>query len=228
MNPTFLQIFLLVNVFLIGVIATVAVRHIFAHFRPQPHEVEKRRPAAHAQIVHLPPEIRERLLEVSQSNFQAVLDNSAAELQNDLKFTASQLNSRLEKLGTEIVGNEMRRYRQTLDELRQQAEATIGGAQTETAKHQADLKAKLEAHYADLEAQFDAHQTELVAKMNQEIASEKQRLTEQINTKLSDAISSFLIETMQHNVDLGAQAAYMTSILEEHKDEIIKGIKDES
>jgi hypothetical protein len=33
---------------------------------------------------------------------------------------------------------------------------------------------------------------------------------------------------MQHNVDLGAQSTYLTTMLEEHKTELTKGIIDEA
>jgi F0F1-type ATP synthase membrane subunit b/b' len=219
MNSIFLQIFLLVNVFLIGAIATIAVQHAYAHFKPQPHEDEKPQTQPHpqAQVVHLPPEVRNRLLQVSQANFQNVLDHSAAELEHNLKGTATQLNKHLEKLGTEIINGEMKRYRASLDELRSQTSDSIANAQVEVAKHQAELR-----------AEFIKRQTELEAKLTGEIAAEKQRLTQQIDTKLSDTVASFLIETLQHNVDLGAQSTYLTTMLEEHKAEIAKGIADET
>jgi hypothetical protein len=48
-----------------------------------------------------------------------------------------------------------------------------------------------------------------------------------MDTKLADAVTSFLMETLQHNVDLGAQSAYLTAMLDEHKDELVKGVKHE-
>jgi len=216
MNATTLQIFLLVNVFLVGVVFAAAIRHAYAHFRPQSHEVEKpHRPAA--QPVHLPPEVKEHMLQTAQEHFQSVLDHSATELGNDLKSIVTQLNGRLEKLGTEIVSDEMKRYRMDLDQLRAQTEANISGAQTEINQHQTDLKSKI-----------DQRRTELEAKMDAEIAAEKQALIEQIDTKLADAVASFLTETLGHNVDLGAQNAYLIATLEEHKAELIKGIGDET
>ena len=58
--------------------------------------------------------------------------------------------------------------------------------------------------------------------------AEKQRLLQQIDTKLADAVASFLMETLQHNVDLGAQSAYLTAMLEEHKTDFAKELSDES
>lgn len=215
MNPTFLQIFLLLNVFLIGALTAVAIRHALAHFRPAPHEVEK--PHTPPPSAHLPPAVREQLLHAAKANFQVVLERSANELQHDLTSTAAQLNKQLEKLGTKIIDEEMERYHTTLDVLRKQAETTINTAQSDVTQHQTDIQAKLVEHQAKLEA-------DLTAKMT----AEHEQLMQQIDTKLADAVTSFLFETLQHNVDLGAQSTYLTAMLEEHKDELVQGVKGEA
>jgi len=204
MNATFLQIFLLVNVFLIGIIASTAIRHAYAHFRPQIHEEEK--PRVLKQTVHLSPVVKERLLQASQSHFQNVLDHSAAELQQDLKNTTVRLDKQLDKLGSEIIINEMRRYRADLEAMRKQAESTIIAAQTEVVNHQSILKAKLAER-----------QIELEAKLIEEMAAEKQQLVQQIDTRLADSVVSFLTETLQHNVDLGAKVTILQPCLKSIK-----------
>lgn len=214
MNILFLQIFLVVTVFLAGILATIAAYHALAHFRPR---VEEKKPHPVDQAVHLPADVRRKLLEVAQSNFQKVLDHSASELEQDLKSTAEKLTSRLDRLGIELVSSEMERYKTSLETLRQQTEATVANGNADIAAHQSDIQTKLTARQAALEA-----------KLAEEIASEKQHLLEQIDTKLADAVASFLIETLQHNVDLGAQSAYLTSMLEEHKAEFAKGMNDEA
>jgi Na+/phosphate symporter len=215
MSPTFLQIFLMVNVFLIGAFTAVAIRHAYAHFRPAHHDEEK--PVHHpAPTAHLPPAVREQLLRAAQTNFQTVLERSAAQLQHDLQSTTIQLNKQLEKIGTKIIDDETERYHTSLTQLRNNAETTITSAQSEVAQHQAELMAKLAEQQIKLEA-------ELAEKM----ASEQQRLIQQMDTKLADAVASFLTETLQHNVDLGAQSAYLTAMLDEHKDELVNGVKNE-
>lgn len=198
-----LQIFLFVNVFVMGAVAAGAIRHAYLHFHPAKHEVEKH-PAP--QGGHLPSAVREQLLKAAQANFEAVLERSGAELDHDLKATTATLNKQLEKLGSEIVTTETERFHTILQDLRAQAETIVSNAQTE----------------------ISGHQTEIKAKLTESMDAEKQRLITQIDTKLADAVASFLTETLQHNVDLGAQSAYLTSLLEEHKDELIKGIKDEN
>ena len=213
---TFLQIFLLVNIFLIGAISATAIRHAYAHFRPQPVEIEKPKPTVQPNA-HIPADVREHILQAAQTNFQNILDHSATELEHDLKMTVVQLNGRLERFGVEIVNDEMKRYRMDLDQLRKQTETNISGAQTEINQHQTDLKSKI-----------DQRRIELEAKLTDEIATEKQLLIQQIDTKLADAVASFLTETLQHNIDLGAQSAYLISTLQEHKAELTKGITDET
>jgi hypothetical protein len=58
------------------------------------------------------------------------------------------------------------------------------------------------------------------------VAAEKQKMIELMDTKLADAVGSFLVETLQHNIDLGAQTAYLTAQLEEHKAELVKGVSE--
>lgn len=218
MDSIYLQAFLLVNIFIMGILFSIAVRHAVAHFRPsQPDEVAPRHATQSAAQAHLPPAIKERLLTASQAHFQAVLNRSALELQHDLKTTAFHLNKQLAKLGGEIISDEMKRYHTSLDQLRKQAENSIFSAQTEIAVHQAEIKAKLAERQAELEA-----------KMTADITEQKKLLIQNIDTKLSDAVASFLTETLQHNVDLGSQAAYLTAVLEENKAELVKGIVDEA
>lgn len=206
---SFLQIALLITFFLIGAISVTAARHAYAHFKPNKHEEEKPQP------VQLPSEVKELMIKSSQAKFHSVLDHSAAELEYDLKTTVSKLNNRLDKISTEIVNNEMKRYRMDLEQLRKQTEDHIDDAQAEINKHQKDLSAKVDEKRAELEA-----------KLAEDIAAEKQIITQRIDAKLADAVASFLLETLGHNVDLGSQSAYLTAMLEENKDEIIKGIAE--
>lgn len=213
---TILQWVLIVSVFLIGVLLTIAVDHAIEHFRGKKAEAKKPATPSPAGI-NIPAAMREQLIEKAQSNFQKVLDNSATVLQRDLGTISEKLNRQLEKLGSDIVNSESERYRKTIDSLRKQAETTITEAQSETSNHQADIKTRLTEKQAELEADLSA-----------KIAAEQELIIKQIDTKLSDAVISFLTETLQHNVDLGAQSDYLIAMLEEHKDEIKKGIADET
>ena len=215
MSLTFLEIFFIINILFIGALIVLAIRHIIAHFKQKTEIAKPAHPAENN--AKLPREVKEQLLKTAQTNFQNVLDHSAVELQRDLKATAIQINRRLDKLGLQMINDEMKLYHSSLEELRKQAEANILKAQTEIDSHQAEIKKQLAKNQAELEA-----------KMLEEVANEKKALIEQLDTKLADAVASFLTETLGHNVDLGAQNAYLTAMLDEHKKEIIKGVVDEA
>ena len=211
MNQVLLQSFLYINVFLVGALTAIALQHAYAHFRPRRSVERKIRP-----VPGLSQAMRKQIIEAAQADFEAVLEKSAVELQRELHRTAVSLNQRIAKTGSEVVSYEMERYRNQLADLRKQTEAAIGGAEKEVSEHQAELRNK----YAEKQA-------ELEAKLAEEMAIEKQRLVEQMDTKLADAVASFLTDTLQHDVDLGAQSRYLISMLEEHKAELRKGILDE-
>lgn len=197
-----LQAFLVFDVFIAGILATVALHHFRAHVETK--RVAKARPAQ-MQNGHLPPAVREHLLEQAETNFERVLDRSAQELQHDLAATAVKLNGLVEKLGSQVISSELERYRTQLAELTKKAEEDIAAATAGIEQHQIDLKTK----------------------MAEEVAAEKQKLVEQIDDKLADAVASFLTETLSHNVDLGAQSAYLTDLLNEHKADFKREVSDE-
>ena len=201
-----LEVFLLVDVFFVGVIAATAVRHARAHFSEKAEPVQARalQPTTITPI-DLPLRERERLVSETQTRFEEAVNASTAQLHQSLGMTATQLDELLKHLGAEIVSNELERYRVELSQLRQQAQTDMGAIKTEISGRQAEL----EKQAAD------------------ELAAEKQHVLKQIDTKLGDAVSSFLVETLQHNSDLGAQETYLRTLLEEHKADFTREVDDE-
>jgi hypothetical protein len=216
MDATFLQIFLLINVFLIGAITAVAIRHAYAHFKPHAHDAEHPRHTV-AQQTQLSPEVKARLMKAAETKLEAALERSSVQFEKSLQETTIRLDRQLERLGSKVINDEMIRYNKALEDLQAHTQLSIGGAQGEITKHQEALKAKLAER-----------QTELEAQLTQEMDAKKERLAQDLDTKLADAVASFLIETLGHDVDLGAQSAYLTKMLDEHKDEITKGVKSEA
>lgn len=215
MSLTFLEIFFVINILFIVALTILGIRHFIAHLKQKPETVKPIHSAENS--AKLPRELKEQLLKTAQTNFQNVLDHSAIELQKSLKITSVQINHRLDKLGLQMINEEMKLYHTSLEELRTRAEANIKAAQAEIDSHQAEIKKQLAKQKVELEE-----------KMKAEIAEERKAIIQQLDEKMADAIASFLTETLGHNVDLGAQNAYLTSMLDEHKTEIIKRIVDEN
>lgn len=202
MDLLLLQIFIGFNLFLLGVVTAIGVRHGYIHFRPNKESEKPRGPST--QAIHLSPATKEALLKKAEARFNTMLDHSADELQHSLRMTTAQLNKELQKLGSEVSSTELQRYQADLEALRRQTAGTMNEAQKDIVTHQEALKAK----------------------MVEEIAAEKQLLVQQIDTKLGDAVASFLVEILQHEIDLGAQTNYLIKMLEEHKDELKKEVDD--
>ncbi len=198
-----MQIFLYFDFLALGVIIVLAYRYGLAHFRPDRHDLEKQH---HDEFLHLSPEAKHKLLEEAEAKMRRTINQATARFQEDLDHAESALTKQFEKLSAEVIEKEMEQYQKSINKLKEQAEEITSEAKADLSTGHGDLKAKLE----------------------EELKAEKQQLISQIDTKLADAVVSFLLETLQHNVDLGAQTAYLTSILEEHKNEFKQGILDES
>jgi len=199
----FFEIFIFADVFAIGALSVLATRHAKAHYRPGKKEPEG--PAAPADV-HLPAAFQAELAKHSQERFQTVMNRSATLLQHDLENTAEEISALVKRLATEVVSDELGRYRAELVRLHTEAANDVGGIRKQLAAHEAEVKAKIE----------------------HELQAEKLMLLNQINTKLADAVGSFLLEALQHNVDLGTQSSYLLALLEEHKAEFIREVTDES
>jgi F0F1-type ATP synthase membrane subunit b/b' len=203
---TFLQIFLIINAFIIGGLLTIAVQHAYAHFHPQKIEEKKVPAMTQDRTARLPIEVREQLLADAHKKYQLMLDRAGNELEKDLASTSGMLTDQLKRIGAKIVNDELEQYKGTLRDMHVQADEAINGGRKDIATYQQEMREKLTA----------------------EVSVEKERLVGLIDTSLSDAVTSFLIETLQHDVDLGAQAPYLTKMLEEHKDEFKKSVADEN
>ena len=139
-----------------------------------------------------------------------------AELQNELNERQAELEAQLAKHHAEL--------RTGFDERQRKIEA-------ELTRHQDELEIALkerETSLAKLQTEIDndlfSRRQQLETQLAEELAKKRAFLASQLETKLSDAVSSFLLEAMQHNIDLGAQAPYLSAMLEEHKAELVEGV----
>ncbi len=201
---TTLQIFLFLQVFIAGILVSIAWRHAREHLRKAPGnepEAESKEPT-----VPLTPQMRQHILKESEEKYETAVKESAAQLQKELALSGEQVKELVNRLATEIVADEMQRYRGDLARMRSEANIKMSSTSAEIDKHKEEIKSKINA---DMEA-------------------EKQHLIKQIDTKLGDAVSSFLLEALQHNIDLGNQSSYLVSLLEEHKSEFKNEVADET
>jgi vancomycin resistance protein YoaR len=234
-----MSIFLTINVFVLGIVVALAYSHWRAHRSPQMSTPRKR-----SEMPVLPHDIRQRIIDEAESDYEKVIRKSAIAFEKDLETTTTGLSSQLNKLSNDIMASELERYRASLASLSTEATNQLGSASSEIETHQKELRqalaqrqAELDQRIAGIETELEqqlaqhkevavARQAELETKLEQEMAARRDTYAKQLDTKLGDSIATFLSETLGQQVDLGAQTAYLTSLLEEHKAELIQGIKD--
>lgn len=213
---SFLEIFLVVNALLIGVVATLAVQYGLAHRR------STKQPKPSQQNVPVPAAVRERIAKQAEENFQGIVNRSALQLQRDLGATGTQLNKLLEKFGSEVLDDEMRLFRDNVADIRANTQGALSGAQDQIAVQQKAILESLATRQADLDTKLSQRQTELEAELEQSFATQKDALVTRLNEKMNDAVLAFLLETLGHEVDLGAQADYLVATLEANKAELLE------
>jgi hypothetical protein len=205
---TIIQIFIYLQVFAMGALAVMAAMYARAHFKQKapklPGLAPEQMPIRPLEPMELPVETKAHLLHMSEEQFQSALSQTTAKLQEDLGVTTGHINNLVLRLASEIVSSELERYREDLSKLHNQASANMGGISAEVSKHEEEVKAKI----------------------TQELEAQKQLLLKQIDTKLADAVGSFLIEALAHNIDLGSQSAYLVELLEQHKADFAAEVKD--
>lgn len=220
---SFLQIFLLANAFILGVVVTLAIEYGLAHRRGQ-------RPSAKPSVQNtpVPAAVRERIAKQAEANFQGIVNRSSLQLQHDLGATGSQLNKLLEKFGSEVLDDEMRLFRDNVADIRAATQGSLAGAQDQITEQQNAILKSLAERQADIDSKLAARQSELEAQLEQSFAAEKDAAVQRMNEKMNDAVLAFLLETLGHEVDLGAQADYLVATLEANKAELISNASGSS
>lgn len=206
-----LELFLVTNAFLIGIVLTLAVQSGRAH------QNAKKTVAKPAPNTPIPSAVRERLIKQAESNFQGIVNRSALQLQNDLGSTGTQLNKLLEKFGSEVLDDEMRMFRQNVAEIRANTQGALAGAQNQIAEQEKTILEALAKRQADMDARLSQRQVELEAELDKNFEAQQAAVTNKLNEKMNDAVLAFLLETLGHEVDLGAQADYLVATLEANK-----------
>ncbi len=197
----FLQIFLYIDIFIIGVVATLVYRHARAHF-----ETKKAPPKPVTSNNALPHEMREKLLSAAEEKFNRIINHSADQFDQELKATTDRVNNTVAKLTGEIAAKEMEKIEAMFKQQQQQAADELSKTKGENEQLKSELKAK----------------------MAEDVEQERQRLVALIDANLSNALTSFLTEAMQHEVDLGSQESYLLSLLDAHKEELKQAVKNET
>lgn len=160
-----------------------------------------------AELEH---KLNERLKKMDEllTNHQQLLEQKLVERSGQLAQEFEQIQAEQSKKQAEFE-NELARKESLLMSQLTQRETALSSRQAE-----------LEQSLVGRQQLFVAKQTELEQQLEAEMAKQRAVYQAAIDTKLSDAVVSFLSEALGQHVDLGAQTPYLMQQLEAHKDEL--------
>ena len=145
---------------------------------------------------------RRELEQAAADRLRHEIDAGARKLSADLRATGQKVGGRLDKLATTAVERELEQYRQVLSENR-----------TKTAESLAKARAEIEARQVAVRETLDKG-----------VADAKARRLRQFDDRIADVVSSYLVETLGDEADLGVQGKYLLASLEKDKSRLRKDI----
>lgn len=162
--------------------------------RPSPkhYEVEIESPEVFT------PEELVTISEEARQGLDVVVSKASSELESALASTIAGLTTKTEDMAKVTISQEFEKYQISLEALREETIKEFNG----------------------LQKQLDERRSDLIAQMEAKVQEDREARMDEFNTRLNDVVSSYLIETLDKGVDLGAQAGYVVRMLETHKDDI--------
>lgn len=138
----------------------------------------------------------------ARESMAVVVGKASQDLESALAATIAGLTTKTEDMANITLTQEFEKYQTSLGALRDQ---TIN-------------------EFNDLQKQLDKRREELVEDMEARMQRERSERMDAFNERINDVVSSYLVESLDKGVDLGAQAGYVVRMLETHKDDIKKDV----
>jgi len=220
MSTLLLQIFILINAVLLGVIATLAIQHGRAHFSNK--KAVKLPPPTPPEAMAFDPEVKQRILQQAESSFQQVVDKSVASLENDLLNTTAKLRTQLERFGHDAEGEEAERYHKTISELHDQAKTILGSAQSAIVGHQTEITEKLTVRQAELENEL----VEKITELEQELVTRQAELQAELNERQAELEAKLAKHHAELRTNFDERQEKIEAELVRHQTELESALKE--
>ncbi|MEO5691346.1 MAG: hypothetical protein ABIQ64_04120 [Candidatus Saccharimonadales bacterium] len=248
MGSDILQIILLANVFLLGIAVTLAVRHFFNH-SPKNHAPQSLSDETRQELAQAMRKEFTSALESSSASLKNDLTSTSKELNRllatfgtdilneEMKLFRDNLESIRKKTALETstthgqIAAHQAELEMDLAKRRSELQSQIEQRQHTLEKTVLDLQTSIEQSVKTRQTTFaqslEKREASLNMELDAEVAKERALLIQQIDTKLGDAMASFLLNSLGSNVDLGAQGPYLMKLLETHKEELKQEVSSE-
>lgn len=134
--------------------------------------------------------------------FKGVTTLAARDLKERLALAVQSVDSQIQSAVNDVLSDEKRTYRESLSALREHSVEEFG----------------------DMQKQMEDYRTQLYQSFQNMVESDRQVQLQHFNDRMDDIISSYIVEALDNNIDLGSQMKYIIASLESRKDEIKKDI----
>jgi len=139
---------------------------------------------------------------LTKQQLSKVASEAGARFKESLDNAVDGLSVRVSDLANNSLLGEFEKYQVSLQALRDQSIQ----------------------EFSKLQKELDDRRTQLTEHLDKIIQAEGEKRLGSLDERMNDVISSYLIESLGNQVDLGAQSAYIFDMLHEHKDEIKRDI----
>lgn len=245
MGTDILQLILIGNVFILGAVVAVGVRAYLDHKHPRTHSG-----IMNTELTSQLGEDAERAMKSAFEAASASLTNNLNTTASDLNRELASFGSSIIEEEMRLFRDNLERIRAKTEREVGSTHGQIAARQSTLEVELAQRRNELEQHLAAQQHTLESSLTQLQsniertlgqrkqafasaqsereksldASLDEEIAKERAALITRIDTRLNDAMSSFLLETLGSDIDLGAQMPYILRQLESQKDELKKEV----
>lgn len=137
-----------------------------------------------------------------EAQLEKVVKKSTKELHSSLASATDDISIKTNDMIAGLIGKEVAAYKNDLENIRSQM---LGEAKK-------------------LQSNIVAQEKQLKSDLKIAIEHDRQVQLDVLDRRLSDIVSSYIIESLDQNVDLGSQMKYIIDSLEANKNEIKKDI----
>lgn len=221
MSTLLLQIFILINAVLLGVVMTLVFQHTRAHREQRRQDAEKTKQPV-VEVVAFDPAVKQKILQDAEMNFQTVINKSVSSLESDLVDTTAKLRSQLEKFGHDAEGEEAQQYHKTIAELHEQARSILGSTQSAIAEHQTEITEKLSGRQAELENELAQKITEL----EEELVKRQAELQTELNERQAELEARLAKHHAELRTSFDERQEKIEAELTRHQTELESALKE--
>ncbi|SRR6266550_2307188 len=139
---------------------------------------------------------------VAHQQLQQIASEAAQRLKQSLENSLDEVSVHVSDMANTTLSQEFEQYQVSLQALRDQSIQ----------------------EFSKLQQELDQRRVQLTEHLDKVIREEGEKRLATFDARLNDVISSYLVESLGTQVDLGAQSAYIFETLQAHKDEIKRDI----